>query len=197
MLKQMSNCQCLDHDKAAWGPKILALINAITSLKQCWDKVMWVIEKQKTKKLQDQFVISMSWSSCGATLSKPFDPGNNWPISSVAWNCVSSFELPWLGRSNWLQDLGAWQTPAPGLDDEFLFRYRSNTHWLLQLRKNSWDNADPPPTVFGREHGTIRRSLAWGTNIQQTMPKACHFLAKTPSPLSGIQCDYSSQAKNL
>ena len=128
MLKQMSNCQCLDHDKAAWGPKILKLINAITSLKQCWDRVMWVIEKQKTKKLQDQFVISMSWSSCGATLSKPFDPGNNWPISSVAWNCVSSFELPWLGRSNWLQDLGAWQTPAPGFDDEFLFRYRSNTH---------------------------------------------------------------------
>ena len=126
MLKQMSSCQCPDHDKAAWGPKILALINAITSLKQCWDRVMWVIEKQKTKKLHDQFVISMSWSS-GATLSKPLDLGNNWPISSVAWNCVSSFELPWLGRSNWLQDLGAWQTPAPGLDDEFLFRYRSNT----------------------------------------------------------------------
>lgn len=141
-------------------------------------------EKQKTKKLQ--LVICWSFQCHDVEQHKSPDPGNNWPIISAAWKCVSSFELPWLGRSNWLQDLEAWQMPAPGLDDEFLFRYRSNTGCLLQLRKNSWDNADPPPTVFGREHGTIRRSQAWGTNIQHTMPRACHFLAKTSSPLSNV-----------
>lgn len=69
---------------------------------------------------------AMMWSNTAHKSPDP-GPGNNWPITGDAWKCVSSFELPWLGRSNWLQDLEAWQMPAPGLDDEFLFRYRSNT----------------------------------------------------------------------
>ena len=68
---------------------------------------------------------------------------------------------------------------------------------LAVFMKNSREIMQILLQLYLAEHGTIMRSWAGGTNIQHSVPRACHFLAKTPSPLSGIQCDYSSQAKNL